>query len=82
MSEPEPPKTETAPRVHWTAGGIALFAIGLLIAIPSGLCTMVLGLPIMFSTPNDLPMVLLFGGLPFVIGFALILIGLNLRRRD
>lgn len=35
MSSPETPK----PRLRWTANAIALLVIGLLILIPSGLCT-------------------------------------------
>jgi hypothetical protein len=78
---PEPPKPGP-PRAHWTAVSIALFVLGLLFAIPSGLCTMLFGIPILFSTPNDFGMILVFGGPPFLIGAALIYAGLKSRRRD
>ena len=38
MTQPEQP-----PRRHWTAGAVALVVIGLLILVPSGLCTAVIG---------------------------------------
>ena len=92
MSETEPPHPDASFSVpppapasqvrHWTFVSIALFSIGLVIAVPSGLCTLVLGIPVLFTQPGDLPMVLLIGGLPFLIGFLLTVAGLNARRRD
>jgi hypothetical protein len=94
MSEAEPPKPEfppstpplpaasSAPRLHWTFVSVALFSIGLVIAVPSGLCTLVLGVPTIFIQPGDLPMVLLIGGIPFLVGCMLVVAGRNTRRRD
>ena len=77
--EPEKP-------LRWTAGSIALFVIGLLILVPSGLCTGIFGLMALsdFSreTVGILAMVLMFGGIPMLIGAALVKKGLKARRRD
>jgi len=69
-------------------GGMALIVVGLLILIPSGLCTAVMGgmsLFEMFSSStglNILPEVLTFG-LPFIaIGIALFYAGRRMRRRQ
>jgi hypothetical protein len=58
-------------------GGL-LLAIGVLIAGASGLCS----LAVLFSGSSEfgratsmLPMVLIFGGIPFAIGAALIFVG-------
>ena len=79
MPEPE------APRRHWTAGAVALVVLGLLILIPSGLCTATMGVTsiIAMFTPNVsglvggvmlLIMTLVIGG-PFVaLGIGLIAI--------
>jgi hypothetical protein len=87
MSTPEPQRTE------WTGGACALVVIGLLILVPSGLCTGSLGImaiaealfPSKFGivsgggTLNDLFPVLIIGG-PFIIG-GIFLIRLGLRSR-
>jgi hypothetical protein len=38
------PQTPEPPKPRWTGSAIAIFAIGLLIFIPSGLCTSALGI--------------------------------------
>jgi hypothetical protein len=66
---------------RWTGPSIALFAIGLLILAPSGLCT---GLGLLF-TLADLSaagIVLTVGGIPIALGAALVYAGLKLRRAD
>ncbi len=86
MSEPDPTTPEKNTPVRWTAGAIAVFAIGLLILIPSGICTGVIGVLSLFDGATDfgefLVIVLPVGGLPMVIGAALVYAGLKLRRRD
>jgi len=83
MSQPDPTKEK---EVHWTVASIALFVIGLLILLPSGLCT-ALGLTYVFSTLRDgdmsmAMMVVTIGGIPTVLGAALVYAGLKSRRRD
>jgi hypothetical protein len=70
------------------AGGMALIVIGLLILVPSGLCTAVVGAMSIFemfssSTGLDvLPEALMFGG-PFIaIGALLFYAGRRMRRRS
>jgi hypothetical protein len=69
---------EEPPRQHFSAAGTAaLFVIGLLVLVPSGLCTGILGggaILSMLTEPKDagssvgmLAMALVVGG-PFVIG--------------
>jgi len=73
MSLPEPP-----PKLHYNvAGTVALFVFGLLILVPSGLCTGIMGggaILGMLSEPRSagdgvgmLAMALIVGG-PFVVG--------------
>ena len=64
---------------------VVLFVLGLLILIPSGLCTGLLGLPLLFGPSGDLtvlPLVLIYGGIPMVLGLSLVLAGLRARRRN
>lgn len=79
MSLPDP-----APqRHHSTAGIVALIVIGLLLLIPSGLCTAVLGGGAIWETltdtqnasdlPNTIPMLVIVAG-PFLVGGAAMLI--------
>lgn len=80
--------TEQGPRRN-VAGGIALLVLGLVILVPSGLCTgiMAIGAIVsMFRYPSAvglLPTALIFGG-PFVAaGSALVWQGIKrLRNRD
>ena len=68
MSQPDPDTTKNRP--HWTAGSIALLVIGVLIMVASGLCTASVGFQALFSPYAGL--VLIFGGVPFLIGLALV----------
>jgi hypothetical protein len=87
----EPGQTE---RPHWTAGSVALIVIGLLILIPSGLCTTIIGIGsvigmlayqrenlvmLLVGLPGTLIMPLLIGG-PFM-ALGAFLIHLGWRRR-
>ena len=79
QSDPRPQED----RPHWTAVSLTLFILGLLILIPSGLCTAVFG----FSTfaadgLDNALLVLLIGGLPIAIGAWLVEAGFRARRRD
>jgi len=83
MSDPLPPQ-QSKPR--WNAVSIAIFVIGLLILIPSGLCT---GLGLLFAlSPYGIAdrsmvgLILTIGGLPILIGAALVYAGLKSRRHD
>jgi hypothetical protein len=83
MSEPE----QNLPTPGRMAGGMALIVIGLLILIPSGLCTALFGagsLMDMFSGHDTgldiLPEVLMVGGPFILIGYGLFHLGRRLRR--
>jgi hypothetical protein len=72
---------------HWTAASIALFVLGLLILVPSGLCTAFVGGSIFVDglASADLSgifVVLIYGGIPAAMGAALLYAALKLRRRD
>jgi len=80
-ADPKPP-------ARWTGAAVALLVIGLLILIPSGLCTSafgVAGLLGAFGSSGDislLPMALIVGG-PFVLlGALLVRAGLRQRQRQ
>jgi hypothetical protein len=68
------------------AGGMALVVIGLLILVPSGLCTAVVGgmsIVEMFSNPTGLdvlPEALMVGGPFILIGWLLFYVGRRMRR--
>jgi hypothetical protein len=76
--------------LHWTAWSLTLFIIGLLILVPSGLCTGVFGIGVLFDSNSGwknaaIPlfvMVLVIGGLPMFVGGALVAAGLGMRRRN
>ena len=81
MSAPEPPPRRRG------AAAIALIVVGLLILIPSGLCTsafVIMGLVTMFSEPGDSTSsfmeALVFGGPFILVGAALLALGLRGRR--
>jgi hypothetical protein len=66
---------------------VALLILGLLILIPSGLCTALLGGSIIveglpYGDLTGIPIVLLYGGPPIAVGVALIWAALKARRRD
>jgi hypothetical protein len=72
---------------RWTVISIALFVIGLLILVPSGLCTALVGIPFAFGgfAAGDSRMmfnILMLGIVPMALGAALVYAGLKSRRRD
>ena len=76
MSQPELP----GQKPRWTLVTVALFVIGLLILIPTGLCVALAG--ILAIGDNDLsviPSILLFAALPMVVGGAIIYAALKAR---
>ena len=84
MSMPEP-----SPRGRWTGSAIALVVIGLLILIPSGLCTATMGGLFLFSKfsadsanadLSDLLSVLIVGGPFILVGLFLLRAGLRARK--
>jgi hypothetical protein len=71
---------------HWTVASIALFVLGLLILVPSGLCTALVGGSIFIdglasADLSGIGVVLIYGGVPVAIGAALLYAALKLRRR-
>ena len=86
----EPPSSPPPPvRKYRTGGSIALIAIGLLMAVPSGLCTAVYGIGFLVETfgggPTDslessiMSAVLVIGGVPFLIGVGLFVLGFRMK---
>jgi hypothetical protein len=73
-----------APPQRRTVGAIVLISLGLLLLVPSGLCTGVMGLLDLFGKGGGglLILALVYGGLPLAIGAVLLIFGLNLPRRD
>jgi hypothetical protein len=78
-------------KYRWTGISIALFVIGLLILVPAGLCTVLVGGFSLiegvsqgdFATlMSSLGIVLIVGGLPTAVGAVLVWAGLKARRRD
>jgi hypothetical protein len=79
MSQPDQPQAK--PR--WTAVSIALFVIGLLILVPSGLCTALVGiLTLVEGDPSGIVLALMFGGVPMAVGAALVWAGFKARPRE
>ena len=85
MSDVHQPKgpADPNPQPRWTGGAIALVLIGLLILIPSGLCTAVFGLGDLMDSggPFMLIIALVVGGPFVVLGALLIRTGLRERRQ-
>jgi hypothetical protein len=83
-------KSQTPPgemRPRWTGASIALFVLGLLIFLPSALCTLILGGYSVFEAfrtadLSGLFAMLMMGGVPAAIGAALVYAGLKIRRRN
>jgi hypothetical protein len=73
-----PLEEEEAPP-DWTIVSAALFVIGLLVVVPSGLCT---GIMIVSSGGGLFTFALILGGVPIAIGATLVAIGLSTRRSD
>jgi hypothetical protein len=94
MSEPSttpPPAVAPPPpakKPHWTGLAITLLVIGLLIAIPSGLCTGVFGVmaiaDMMSSSSSEgfsvLMGALMTGGIPLAFGVVLVLVAFAARK--
>jgi hypothetical protein len=87
MSQPDLEAQTSRPR--WTLISVALFILGLLILVPSGLCTVVFGGMILIEpggSPGELLsislMVLMFGVVPMAVGALLVWAGLKARPRD
>jgi uncharacterized membrane protein YbhN (UPF0104 family) len=53
MSQPETPEPKYPPPTGGGAGSVALFVIGVLILLPSGLCSAVFGFGAIFELFND-----------------------------
>jgi hypothetical protein len=71
---------------HWTAASIALFVLGLLILVPSGLCTALVGGMVFVegvanADLSGVGIILIYGGIPAAIGAALVYAALKLRRQ-
>jgi len=80
MSQPDP-QTQTSHH-RWTVVSVALFVIGLLILIPTGLCAAFVGiLAISEGDPSAILTILLFAGLPVLVGGTLIYSALRARER-
>jgi len=80
VSRPEPKTPAGRPR--WTVVSVALFVIGLLILVPTGLCAAFVGmLAIDEGDPSMILMILLFAGLPALVGGTLIYVSLQARER-
>jgi hypothetical protein len=87
MSQSDPRPQEDRPR--WTFISVALFVLGLLILVPSGLCTVIFGGLILVQpdgSPGELLsiilMVVMFGVVPMAVGALLVWAGLKARPRD
>ena len=73
-----------SPPQRRTVGAIVLICLGLLLLVPSGLCTGVMGLFDLFGKGGGglLILALVYGGLPLTLGAVLLVLGLNLPRRE
>jgi len=71
-----------AGRPRWTLVSVALFVIGVLILIPTGLCVALMGvLAFIEGDPSAIRTILLFAGLPVLVGGTLIYSALKSRER-
>jgi hypothetical protein len=70
--------------LRWTGVSIAFLVVGLLILVPSGLCTALIGGATLLedADPSGFIAVLLYGAVPVALGAALVYAGFNMRRRD
>ena len=80
MSQPDP-QTQTS-RPRWTVVSVALFVIGLLILIPTGLCAAFAGiLGFIEGDLSALWFIFMFATLPVLVGGTLIYSALQARER-
>ncbi|MFL5237507.1 MAG: hypothetical protein ACJ8EL_07875 [Rhizomicrobium sp.] len=86
------PNTAPPPKLsarRWTAGAVAVLVIGLLILIPSGLCTGIFGVGALYGMiagPSNqrfslLLEVLTIGTLPLAIGGGLVFLAFKMRKK-
>lgn len=70
--------------LRWTGVSIAFLVVGLLILVPSGLCTALLGGAVLIedADPAGVLAILLYGAVPLALGAALVYAGFNMRQRD
>lgn len=90
--EPQPGPLPPKPKPPHTVVGIALIVLGLLILIPSGLCSGIMGIGAIVEAVTDpqnagdagsmLLMILMVGGIPLAIGAGLTFLGNSLRKTD
>ncbi|HTK80336.1 MAG TPA: hypothetical protein VL286_07835 [Rhizomicrobium sp.] len=87
MSDPN--VAAAAPRKpHWSALAVVLLVIGLLILIPSGLCTGIFGIGALYDAVTSsssegfsiLLEALMFGAIPIAIGAALVYAAFKVRK--
>jgi hypothetical protein len=68
---------------RWNFVSVALFVIGLLILVPSGLCTALIGIiSLAEGDPSGITFMLMFGTLPIAVGALLVWLGLSTRQRE
>jgi hypothetical protein len=85
---PPPPAAVPGQRRQWGALSVTLLVIGLLILIPSGLCTGIFGVGALYdmftSSSNEgfsiLLEALMLGGIPLAIGAALVYAAFKVRK--
>ncbi len=88
MYDPNTAPPSPPGKPHWSAGAVALVVIGLLILIPSGLCTGIFGVGAIYDMVTSsssegfsiLLEALMFGGIPLVIGGLLVFAGFKMRK--
>jgi len=88
MYDPNTAPPRRPGRPHWGAGAVALVVIGLLILVPSGLCTGIFGVGAIYDMVTSsssegfsiLLEALMFGGIPIAIGGLLVFAGFKMRK--
>ena len=89
MYDPNTAPASPQGRPRWGVGAVALVIIGLLILIPSGLCTGIFGVGALYAMITNSPgegfsvllEALMFGGIPIAIGGLLVFAGFQMRKR-
>lgn len=88
MSDPNAAPAVAATKPHWSALAVVLLVIGLLILIPSGLCTGIFGVGALYDAVTSssaegfsiLVEALIFGAVPIAIGAALVYAAFKVRK--